>query len=332
MKYDVFISYSRKDFNEVNALISRLETCLPQLNLWFDITGIESGEEFQDKIISAIDNSSYILFAISDNSLASSWTKDEVMYAKNTNKKIIPILLKNGCLKGWFLFTFGRIDCIDSTNELQFNKLIDNLSKWINIDTSGSSCKISDELKNTIKLAELGVPEAQYHLGLSYFSNTDFESGANFIKDYKQAVKWYTKAAEQGHVQAQVQLGICYKNGLGVNIDHSTAQYWWRKAADQGDENAIKLVGRDISLKNNTIFQLVLNKVGSSNLSAVKIIHQVLNIKLVEAKNIVDKIPAILLESSYKYDVLELKAKIENNIAYNHNIELEIREVSIRTD
>lgn len=32
---------------------------------------------------------------------------------------------------------------------------------------------ISNELKNTIKLAELGVADAQYELGLSCFSNTD---------------------------------------------------------------------------------------------------------------------------------------------------------------
>ena len=54
-KYDIFISYSRKDFDEVNQIVEMLKSRIPTLNYWFDITGIESGDEFEDKIISAID-------------------------------------------------------------------------------------------------------------------------------------------------------------------------------------------------------------------------------------------------------------------------------------
>ena len=81
MKYDVFISYSRKDFDEVSALLETIRKEVPGLSVWFDIDGIESGDDFEEKIISAIDDSSYVLFALSDNSLESEWTKAEVMYA-----------------------------------------------------------------------------------------------------------------------------------------------------------------------------------------------------------------------------------------------------------
>lgn len=57
MKFDIFISYSRKDFDEVSSILEFLRTSIPGLTYWFDIDGIESGDEFQDKIISAIDNS-----------------------------------------------------------------------------------------------------------------------------------------------------------------------------------------------------------------------------------------------------------------------------------
>lgn len=129
--HDIFISYSRKDFEEVSQLIQVLKKQIPDLVYWFDITGIESGDEFEEKIIKAIDNSSFVLFAVSDHSIASPWTRDEVMYAKNINKKVIPVLLKGAELKDWFLFKFGRVDCIDSTNPLQVEKLISNLSSWI---------------------------------------------------------------------------------------------------------------------------------------------------------------------------------------------------------
>ena len=94
MKFDIFISYSRKDFDEGSSILEALKAAIPGLTYQFDIDGIESGDEFEDKIIAAIDNSSYVLFALSENSIQSQWTKDEVMYAKNTDKKIIPLLLK----------------------------------------------------------------------------------------------------------------------------------------------------------------------------------------------------------------------------------------------
>ena len=136
MKNDVFISYSRVDFDEVNEFVEMLKQQIPSLSVWFDITGIESGDEFEEKIITAIDQSSYVLFALSDNSINSQWAKDEVMYAKNTDKKVIPVLLRGATLKGWFLFKFGRVDCIDSTIPLQVDKLIRNLSTWTNKSAS----------------------------------------------------------------------------------------------------------------------------------------------------------------------------------------------------
>ncbi len=130
-KYDVFISYSRKDIEEVTQLVDMLKKRIPTLDCWFDITGIECGdEEFDEKIVKIIDNSSYVLFALSKNSMESKWAKDEVMYAKNVGKKVIPVLLDGAKLEGWFLFKFGRVDCIDSTKDIQIDKMMKNISEW----------------------------------------------------------------------------------------------------------------------------------------------------------------------------------------------------------
>lgn len=130
MKYDLFISYSRKDFDEVSAIIERIKAALPDISYWFDISGVESGDDFEDKIISAIDNSSYLLFALSENSIKSEWAKKEVKYAKIIGKKVIPILLKGAEIKGWFLFHFNTVDYIDSTNTLEMGRFLEELSGW----------------------------------------------------------------------------------------------------------------------------------------------------------------------------------------------------------
>ncbi len=130
-KFDVFISYSRRDFDEVNKFVETLKQRIPELTYWFDLTGIESGEEeFDEKIISAIDESSYVLFFISEHSMDSKWTKKEVVYANNIDKKVVPVILRETTLRGWFIFNFGRIDCINITDPKQNDKLLRDLSAW----------------------------------------------------------------------------------------------------------------------------------------------------------------------------------------------------------
>jgi TPR repeat protein len=51
-------------------------------------------------------------------------------------------------------------------------------------------------------------------------------------------VKWLRKAANQGHADAQYNLGAMYFMGRGVLQDHVEAEKWYRKAAEQGHANA----------------------------------------------------------------------------------------------
>ena len=66
-----------------------------------------------------------------------------------------------------------------------------------------------------------------------------FANGFGVAKDEVEAVNWYRKAAEQGHAQAQANLGWMFQYGLGVSKNRAEAINWYRKAAEQGDEDAI---------------------------------------------------------------------------------------------
>ena len=77
--------------------------------------------------------------------------------------------------------------------------------------------------------AEQGDARSQVRLGLLY------ENGKGVAQDYKEAVKWYLKAAEQGNSSGQNNLGLMYGNGKGVLQDYNEAVKWYRKAADQGN-------------------------------------------------------------------------------------------------
>ena len=56
-------------------------------------------------------------------------------------------------------------------------------------------------------------------------------------------LKWYEKAANQGHANAQCNLGFMYEHGRGVEKKNErTAADWYKKAADQGFARAKKLL------------------------------------------------------------------------------------------
>ena len=61
-----------------------------------------------------------------------------------------------------------------------------------------------------------------------------YANGQGVVQDYKQAVKWYSQAAEQGYASAQTNLGVMYAEGQGVAQNYKTAIKWYRQAAEQG--------------------------------------------------------------------------------------------------
>ena len=70
-----------------------------------------------------------------------------------------------------------------------------------------------------------------------------YKYGGGVPQNYEQAVKWYTKAAEQGDVYAQVSLGDMYKYGEDVPKNATEAVKWYTKAAEQGDVMAQIILG-----------------------------------------------------------------------------------------
>jgi hypothetical protein len=66
-----------------------------------------------------------------------------------------------------------------------------------------------------------------------YYSSMDKPS-LNKSKDMHEVIRLATCAAEEGHVQAQFLLGLCFSTGNVVKQDKAMAFRWCMKAAEQG--------------------------------------------------------------------------------------------------
>jgi TPR repeat protein len=62
-------------------------------------------------------------------------------------------------------------------------------------------------------------------------------------RNYQQAASFYQMAADQGHADAQYNLGLCYGNGKGVPKDVQQALKYIQMAADQGCAKAAHDLG-----------------------------------------------------------------------------------------
>lgn len=81
--------------------------------------------------------------------------------------------------------------------------------------------------------AKAGDADAQYNLAHAY------QVGQGVPADPKLAQDWYLKAANQGHEEAQTNLGlILFRNG-----DRSGAMPWLKKASDRGEPRAQYVLG-----------------------------------------------------------------------------------------
>ncbi len=67
-----------------------------------------------------------------------------------------------------------------------------------------------------------------------------YREGVGAPQDYKEALKWYRQAAEQGHAVAQSNLGAMYGKGQGAAQDFILAHMWSSLAMSQGLEGAME--------------------------------------------------------------------------------------------
>ena len=97
-KYDVFISYSRRDYvdESYNVIpgnaIAEIQNVFDEngITYWFDKDGIYSGQEFIEIITGAIAESKMLIFISSKHSNESMWTAGEIFEALDGEKACDP--------------------------------------------------------------------------------------------------------------------------------------------------------------------------------------------------------------------------------------------------
>lgn len=107
------------------------------------------------------------------------------------------------------------------------------------------------------RAAKQGHAGAQFELATLYYEAASWESSTGWARDLCKAIaaamatsnlavfnnvaeaaQLFRRAAEQGHVHAQRNLGYLYQTGQGLRQDNARAVRWYRRAAKQGNSAA----------------------------------------------------------------------------------------------
>jgi len=70
-----------------------------------------------------------------------------------------------------------------------------------------------------------------------------YEGGYGVEIDYKKALNFYEKAANQGNELAQYKLGCMYEKGLNIEQDYTKAIEFYEKAAENHNDEACYKLG-----------------------------------------------------------------------------------------
>ena len=80
--------------------------------------------------------------------------------------------------------------------------------------------------KYTLQAAGQGYVPAQAAAGIMY------ATGKGVEQNYVEAARWWTAAAEGGHLLAATNLSNLYRSGVGVKSDANAANKWAKFVAD----------------------------------------------------------------------------------------------------
>jgi hypothetical protein len=106
-KLNLFISYSRKDTGFVDRLLADLSK--HKLEAWRDTSDITAGLAWDREIQNALNTCTHVLFVASENSVKSENVANEITFARDKDKPVIPLVLDN-CEMPITVYRAQRVD------------------------------------------------------------------------------------------------------------------------------------------------------------------------------------------------------------------------------
>ena len=216
-KYDVFISYSRKDYvdEHKNVIpgneVSKIKEALTKAGItyWFDEEGVYSGDEFAKVIVRSIKSSKLFVFLSTINSNQSEWTAREISTAHVLKKKIIPVRIDDSVYHDEILYYISIL----SHNDYYVNpekgrqELIRSINSYLAEQKLAEAQKVADEKRRQEELERQRRQQEEEKKRLARIVEVESEIAA--LESQRTERKKAVLQKEQELKLAQVDLEEC---------------------------------------------------------------------------------------------------------------------------
>jgi TPR repeat protein len=102
---------------------------------------------------------------------------------------------------------------------------------------NGVSKNIDEAFQWYQKSADIGIDDGEYMVGM-----LSYQGNSSNAPDFKRAFEYFSKAAEKGHIMAQIGLGSLFFTGKAGKKDIEQSYFWFKRAADSGNIEAGRIV------------------------------------------------------------------------------------------
>ena len=172
----LFISYARKDVE----FAQRLNTDLQRhgVTTWIDELGIRGGEDWPNRIATAIEGCEAMLVILSPDSMASRWVRRELAFADAKGKRILPLLHRPCKLPASFELRFGNVQRADFSRgnyETNLVKLLASIKQVLGLTVATPSPPVKVKqakrkpdvltITSPIRLELVRIPAGEFLMG-----------------------------------------------------------------------------------------------------------------------------------------------------------------------
>ncbi|MCC8160626.1 MAG: toll/interleukin-1 receptor domain-containing protein [Oscillospiraceae bacterium] len=258
---DIFISY--KNDGEGNNFAARLCEDLSGLgySVYFNSHERRKGE-FPERLKNAIKECSDLILVLSMGCINwlkenndEDWVREEILYAKNNNKNIVPILIGSASIpsKNDMPVELKFLPDIDSyyLPEQYIDSPLKGLlsmldsrpntnSFYMNEANSNETYNVYEDFEKTLQEAENGLPKAMYIIANMYFYGFANADGTT-NRDFAKAFYWFEKLAKienEYKAYADSMLGRMYYDGTvpGDNQSYEKALKYHLNSAENSEK------------------------------------------------------------------------------------------------
>lgn len=217
MKDGIFVSYSHKDSEIVEKIVSVLKEKSGQ-EVWFDHK-LRGGENYFSVIANQIISNKYFVFIVSDNSIGSDWCLRELEFAASEKRHIIAIWLDN-------IDVSPRIKLvIQNTHYINWYSATDDLFSQA-VSMAFNQNLVGFSLQKTVRDSEEGVFADQKY----FLSKEDIKKICDLLRAEENKKYSICFVPENANL-----LGIAYEMGISVAIDQKKALLYYKASKYTGN-------------------------------------------------------------------------------------------------